>query len=463
MRRKRIFAALVAVVLILLCCGCGKAPEPDAVPGPTVAPPPTPEAVLHKMQLAVLETPCTQVAMSMNFNVSIEIPDTITFPVRLGMDMEMTTGEGENNSHLLLSLDASVMGEETQTQVESYTVTEEGALTTYSCFEGVWTRAEVELPEQLPQAPAFNRVIDRNTLWIDSSVTRWEEKDVICLVCAIPGGNIRAQMGPYFQSLGEDEEIIAAVEDLPWENINYNLRLYLDPGTMLPLGEDVILDGIDDFLGDLLRAMLEDVECTLEVTDCAVTMRFLSYEPQGPVEVPQEVREEVALWERLAEGGPDNGDGTFTFWDGEALLVDITPPEGFELWEMDDNYLYFADPENAREFVCQLLYLPDEDYTELVEEWVSGYEAYGAAITRERSTVETESFSFTCDHMLATYPDGHREALIQCWTVLSDGNYLAVDIYDGVWGEGFAEKNTDITAEEIAAYLNAAAPSKWMD
>ena len=85
-------------------------------------------------------------------------------------------------------------------------------------------------------------------------------------------------------------------------------------------------------------------------------MDYTSYEPVEPCVLPEGAKEAAEQDQRLQEGNPDNGDGTFAIQE-RGCYVDVAAPEGYELESSGCDQVNFYNEELDR-LVC----LSDVDY-----------------------------------------------------------------------------------------------------
>ena len=69
---------------------------------------------------------------------------------------------------------------------------------------------------------------------------------------------------------------------------------------------------------------------SLSIQNADITVEYASYEPVEPCVLPEGAKEAAEQAQRLLEGNPDNGDGTFTIQES-GYYTDITAPEGYVL------------------------------------------------------------------------------------------------------------------------------------
>lgn len=93
---------------------------------------------------------------------------------------------------------------------------------------------------------------------------------------------------------------------------------------------------------------------------------YTSYEPQQIPALPAEASAAAAQSERLAQGNPDNGNGTYTIREG-SYYMDIVKPEGYELSDSDYDRVEFYNEELDRTVSYQMFTTIAENDLDLIE------------------------------------------------------------------------------------------------
>lgn len=128
-----------------------------------------------------------------------------------------------------------------------------------------------------------------------------------------------------FQQTGESGS--GAIWELPAEQFSIDEEVIeLEDAPAVCLNAEVIGEDVSQALSGLMG----DEAFTLGIRNAEVTMDYTSYEPVEPCVLPEGAKEAAEQDQRLQEGNPDNGDGTFTIQE-RGYYVDVAAPEGYEL------------------------------------------------------------------------------------------------------------------------------------
>ena len=147
-------------LLCLLACSLGLA---AAATGCAMSP----ERLCTRVQQAVAETPATSADMEADITMTFTDPET-GIQVDADGSYQITSRVTRDPKASQLSMDAQVevMGVTVPVTVESYTLVEDGMLTTYTGVDGLWQRftaRDIDLQEAAPlwEQPADQLTIDR--------------------------------------------------------------------------------------------------------------------------------------------------------------------------------------------------------------------------------------------------------------------------------------------------------------
>lgn len=460
MKMKRIIITCMALMLALVCCACSQSPETQQ---PETPEPETPAQVLEKMQAALSETPCGQAQMVMDMTMVLDGGEYGTLEMSTKTTNDFKISQNPISGYTTATVDVDYGGEKSQSFTENYAVIEDGALVSYIHSDGIWLKVSTgQTTEGL--AKSASPTIEASTVAIDETVTEYGGKEVICLTSQITGDGLQAVLGSMLDNvaqrggdLGEAAETAGTID---YSALTCDARIYLDKETYLPIAEEMTFGG----MSDVLNPLYEQMGLTVDVTNCTASASFLSYEAQEEIKLPEEAAEKADAWARLLAGEPDNGDGTFTIREGTAL-IDIIPPEGFELTDKGYDHVYFKR-DDYREVKYTAHYGSEEYFPSTVEKRLSRYGDLPRNISRERIPVEGDTLSFDTEIVGVDW-ESYEEGLIYAWAILGgDGtaNYhLLIEITDG-YNDGLGnEKSADVTPDELMAYLNAATVSDLIE
>lgn len=475
MKKKHIVVVCMTLILLLVCSACSsgqdvtdpsgtgsQTSDPDSQ-GAGISEPKTAEEVLERMQAALLETPCAQAQMIMDIAMTLDGGEYGTLEMSTKTTNELTISQDPVSGYTTATVDVDYGGEKSQSFTENYALVEDGVLVSYIHSDGIWMKVSTgQTVEGLSKSASPS--IDAGTAAIDASVTEYNGKEVICLTSQITGNGLQAALGGMLDSVAQQggalEDAAETAGTIDYSALTCDARIYLDKETYLPVAEEMVFNGMDDVLGPLY----EEMGMAVEVTSCTASAIFNSYEPQAEIKLPDGAAEKAEKWTRLLSGEPDNSDGTFTIREGVAL-IDIVPPEGFELTDKGYDHVYF-ERDDHRQVKYTAHYGTEEFLISEIDRELSRYGDLPQNISREQIPMEAETLSFTTE-IIGVDWQSYEEGQMYAWAVLgSDGtaNYhIFIEVTDG-YNDGLGGvKSADITPEEFLAYLNAATVSDLLD
>ena len=451
MKMKRFLSVCLAAVLAASCCACS--PEPE-----------TPAQVVEKMQAALLESPCGHAQMVMDMTMTLDAGEfgTLEMSTKTTNDIKIT--QEPVSGYTTATVDVDYGGEKSQTFTENYSVVEDGELVSYIHSDGVWMKVSTgQTPEDLAKS-ASSVSVDAANVAIDETVTEFEGKEAICLTTQITGEALQATLSGMLESIGQQggslEEAADTVGSIDYSALTCDARIFLDKETYLPMAEEMTFSG----MSDVLNPLYEQMGITADVTSCTASAAFLSYEAQEETVLPEGAKEKAEKWMRLLSGEPDNGDGTFTIREGTAL-IDIVPPEGFELTDKGYDHVYFKR-DDYREVRYTAHYGTAEYFTSKMDRQLNRYGNLPRNVSREQIPLAGDVLNFDTDIVGVDW-QSYEEGLMYAWADLgSDGNanyFIFIEVEDGYNDGTGNKKSADVTPEEFMAYLNAATPSDLME
>lgn len=460
MRIKNMLALCLALIMLLMFCSCGnKEVTPETEPTETVPEKLTAAQIVEKMQEAVAQTPCSKMDMAMDMTMSIQAGADVVVEFSAESSSVTTISQDPLSSYTNATVTLLFDGQPIESVTESYIVSEEGELVSYISANGVWTKAATGQSPDALQKATFSQELDMRNAVLDETVSQWNGKEAVCLNVTTTGDQIQDSLDTVMRKTAG---AATGVETLDYSKLTCATVIYLDPVTYLPMAEEITIDGMQD----MMAASMEELGAFVDVSECKVTATYLSFDPQPEIKVPEDIVKQAEAWTRLTAGEPDNGDGTFTIYEGSAM-IDLVHPEGFEVIDKGYDHVTFRR-DDYRQITYTMYYLTGTDTTGAAfaaenDSSEKRWNTNGGKVQREQTTVTTDSLTFTCD-LLATTWSSREDANLYGWSTLgtdAEGTYyLYVEVTDGYNdGMGFS-KSADITADEFAAYLNAASISK---
>lgn len=286
-RRAMKLAAVLVAALTLSGCVKQLTPEEKAAQLRQTAA----ETVLT-MEEALSKTPCTMGQTRMQTEMTLSGADAGAMDLIVDIAYTTTLSRDPLSGYTHGTAGLTVDGQLVQTETESYMMVEDGAIVCYSQINGVWMRSAAPVTlEDLPQSNS-KVWLNKESLTMDETVSVWDGKPAICLTSILAG----TDMEPLATQLLENLPVSMDGADL--SAVSCEARVYLDPQTYLPLGEEMKVLG----LGEAATSVLRQTGVTVDVPNCSVTLIFSSFAPQAAVPLPEEAKERSDSWDRLLEG-----------------------------------------------------------------------------------------------------------------------------------------------------------------
>ena len=249
-----------------------------------------------------------------------------------------------------LKISVEMMGLRMPTEMELYILQEEDKVACYSNMGGSWLRSEVDAALQNDgSASAAIWNLPPEQLSIDKEVTELEGTPAICLIGQITGKEISQALGFLFSSLENSAGLSGENQpEIDWEKITAQVSADVDKETYLPLRAQISVQGLDEVLAGLMGN-----GASLSIQNADITVEYASHEPVEPCVLPEGAKEAAEQAQRLLEGNPDNGDGTFTIQES-GYYTDITAPEGYVLDYVNYDEVDFYSEELDRKVCYQM-------------------------------------------------------------------------------------------------------------
>lgn len=279
MKKKMLLLAVFALLLTVLT-GCGK---PD-----------TPEEIWEAYLKAAKGVPCTQMEMTleMGMNMNMDVMDT-TQTMRMDVELTGTTtstqdpiaGKVDMTMNMRYSLPELDVNEQMDMDLQAYTVMEDGELVSYTYTMDTWVRQKTGVnPENLIKTA--DTILDGANLTFqkDETVQEWEGKPAVCLTTTITGDAMQTMMDSLMQGMGE--ELMELMGDVDLSALGCDMRLYIDTETYLPLAQELTITGMDQ----AISGMMEGTGVEMEIDTYTAAVRYLSFDPQPSITVPEEVK-----------------------------------------------------------------------------------------------------------------------------------------------------------------------------
>ncbi len=445
-KKRTILLAVVLLTLVALCCSCGETPK-------------SPAELVQEMQAALDETPCSQLELVTTMEFSVGMDGGAPMEMRTVTTSDTTVSEAPCASYTHTVNESLFGATEDSTESETYVITEENGPVSYTNYGGVWEKTPMSGKADDLMDAVLVAKLEPEAAVLDEAVTQWEGRQAVCIEGTVNGDALEGLLDDTSGSLAAVGGDASAVD---YAALSCRLRLYLEPETCLPMAAELHFEGMTE----AMDAMFADTGVDVTVTKYAAEARFLSYEVQPAVTLPEGAQQKIAAWDRVYAGEADNGDGTYTIHLSGAL-VDVIAPEGFDLYDKDAYYVSFMR-DDWRMVRYSLHYLaPDDGSGSVIQTLPDAnaetYEDVDCEVQRSQHDDTAGSFGYTCDKLDARWADGFRVAMYYAWTPLVHADqqtwYLLVEVFDGFANETGVEISATLTDGEFRDYLAAASHS----
>lgn len=454
MKAKRVFFAAVILSLLLSLSGCGK---------PTTA-----EEIWDAYQKAAADIQCTQIGTAMDMHFSMEYPalDSVyTVQTEMKANGVTTTTQEPFSSLTDMTMDMSVTthggeGEDQRFSTESkvYSLMEDGALVSYTNTNGLWLRTEIgSQPEAMTiQTDAIVNAAGL-TFQKDETITQWDGKPAACLTTTVTGDVVQSLVNGMIQTMSDNMPV-----NFDYSALTCDVCIYISTETYLPLAQEVSISGMDD----LMNGALSQQGVKMDMERCTATVQFLSFEDQQPIALPEGAREKALKLERILNGNPDNGDGTYTIRYG-MTMADVATPEGLTSGSYNGGQVNFLSQDGGYVVSYTVSVLADEEQTfaEKVDETCQRAVEAGILLRRESEKILVNSLDFDCEVVLIQPEEGSVQGYRGACATLEkeDGitYYVEVRILNGAPGD--TQEDNGLTIQEMIPYLEAVSRSDLME
>lgn len=368
MTRTKLLCLLMVLVLLVTLAGCHE--EPKATMPPTTAPatlPPTtaptePELTAESLMKQVSEALNGREPTKMLANLTIDLGikmEMSGFSVSMdaGMELEMDAiiSEDPYAMYADMSMKVDSMGQTQVQKVEAYYLTENGSLVCYAYDRALnaWTYAELgDAPESgTSEEDDSSAEVPPLDVTLDEDTQKLNRREVYVLRCVLTRDHLAQFMTPVTGSL--ISPLSNDTPELP-EDLRADAVIYVDAQTFLPIRIQIDILGLEDMLNDLLSDSmgLPSVELSLtagkteeeekdspfafSIDTFRIELDSLEFDPAEMPPVPQEAYDYL----EMTAHEPDLGNGSYLIVHTGAAAL-ITPPEGWTLWDVGFNWLYF--------------------------------------------------------------------------------------------------------------------------
>ena len=266
---KILAAGIAAVLIAAFLPGCAKQA--------------TPENLLRDMSRSM------DAVDSMLYNVAVtaEMSGEGT-GITVNMDLDIENVKEPEAVHITGRLGMNMLGTDIATDLEMYTVSENGGYTTYTKAGEIWVKSQAEEVDGSLEAGIFNGMQEQASLFEVSG----EPADVNGRECYELTGDIG---GETLEDILDDDMLSAlsglAIDEDTFDGAEVPCTLDIYRGSILPAR---ILIDLRDLAGNMGGAVAEAGGARMDVSEYFMEITFLEYDGIREIEVPEEALE---AWE----------------------------------------------------------------------------------------------------------------------------------------------------------------------
>lgn len=436
---KRLILPVLSALLVLLSA-CGK---------PAASPAEDASERFAAVQAALAASPCTYTRFSVELTLSVGDPGDGALVMETSTETELSVCLDPLSSRSVILSRSSIGSAEDASVMEIYTVPGDGGWRSYTAGDGVWLGSDEFTDAGSVRLAASNVYLSSGPA--SETDGEHEGRAVRVLTAELTEEEIRSVLVSVFSGFGyEDAELGGA---------GCTMRLLFDRDTLLPVYQELEFRGI----GQPIEAAYAEAGIGAAVTGCRLRQSYLSYDPMPAVRLPEGAAEKAEAWGRLADGNPDNGDGSFTIREG-TVTADLLPPEGFTVIDTAYNNIVLASGDDLLlrfSVVCP----ENGDYLNSeMDEAAASYEESGFAVERTDGAYAANGLDFrVC--LLCVRAEDTVSSQGYAWARLADDDYniyyLFVELLDGCNAEGeAAPASAPLPLSALYACLDGAAPGK---
>lgn len=376
---KKIVALALTVVMVLgLLAGCEKPMDVTTL--------------AQKMDEAQKTVTALEGKMGMDLEATMAVPG-MTLDMGFNLDADMKYKADMSAGYFKMKLGIEAMGQSEEVEMESYIAIEDGNFIayTYENASDMWMKTEQDTTEYLALQEQLMNVGLKYSDIPAEKMTLAEEQETVdgksCYVLTInlDGNYLKDSMTTVMESLtGEimTEEDQAALAEMDWSALTYNITAYVDAATFLPVQMSGEVLGIGEMLNGLIATALaermlgeggEELEITIDVPKCSYTMTGLKYNDIEIPAVPQDAIDNAVTAEDIAGGvlsgddyedqltNPPQEDGSFLLSYG-GITASVTVPEGYIVYMAETDALVTMTEDLNAGYEEVVTYAKEEGY-----------------------------------------------------------------------------------------------------
>lgn len=352
MKKRYVCLLLTAAAAVCIAGGCG---------GQVTA-----ESVLSDMSKNMEAKNSVEGTMSFSFegNIAQESAGTsvsVDMNMELSADIQSMLGDTQS-SYMNGTIDMSVMGINIAMPMEVYTVSEDGAMVSYTGIQEQWIKAPADesqssgIDEGLFSSDYESLIDDGSAVVVLSDETKQiEGKECYEVTMSLQGEAIEEILGASMNMAGSALDGLDE-EAMDWSGASQDCLIYIDTEDKLPVRAEA---DMTDLLNRMYEAMEGDVSA--EISTMKISIVYNGFDTVDGITVPEEVKASAVesdssdglLDELESEAGAadaavaetdENGNYILSNYEGTYTAV-IAPVEGYELSYASQNSVSYINDE----------------------------------------------------------------------------------------------------------------------
>lgn len=366
--KKVVSMGCMVSMLILTATGCGKM---------------TAEKLNEKMKEAAAEKQMTYAEIVMDLDASYDMNimgAEMTVPFNMDLDLNQSVSAEPFSGYMDGHIKGEVLGQQIDSDIKVHTVIEDDKIITYS-YTGMtdsWSREDAglsaaEYEEFMVKAPEID--VAPEAMNLEEETTMLDGQEVYVLRLDFTGDDIEN----IFSETGVLSDMLD-IEEGSMSEITIPSVSYIDTKTFLPVQIDMSIEGMNQYINQMLLQEMEgmelseeDADVQVEVTKCQLVMKNFKYDVQDIPEVPQEVFDELAFAEMLALSGDTLSDGRYLIKYGNSAVA-ITEFGDYTLNSLVDGAAEFYSNDGMK--MVSLSGMPAATAEQVLTQSVSEYKSY---------------------------------------------------------------------------------------
>ena len=419
------------------------------------------------------------ITLDFSADASVEQSGTeVNFDMKIGMDLDLSATREPAASKMEGTLSMSMMGQDLETQVQSYTVEENGETVSYADSGSGWSRSVQDNSGQDQDILSQNIYEDiaegemKAELEKDEATVNGQAAYV--LTTELSGSTLEDFIEESFSGTNE----MMGNGSLDWADGTAKLKIFIYKDSELPAKIQV---DCRDFGRTLMESALSSVEeAKVEIGAFDMGMSFDEYNSVGEIQVPEDVvssasdaggdSDEGILEEELEDSGLEadetdsdstgepsadqdeeavpNADGSYTIYasqSGHSATITMVDGQEYCYASPEDGYFSSMMSDYASEEDFSYIYQMDE-YSTLEEagkeytdySWMEEYDEYSGMICNGVQQMDVDGRTVYWTQLDYVYDSGYGASnvrVLYAWTQLDD-ILFTIELDDSVYEEG---------------------------